>query len=146
MSGFERALTVLNEMKTASVLEEYAVAGAMAIVFWTEPVPTYDLDVLVWLPASSGPIVTLTPVYEWLSDRGYRPDGDHVVIEGLPVQFLPAHNSLADEAVRTAATLLYESTEVRVVRPEYLIALYLEPGARTPRRRERRIVWSGHLA
>jgi hypothetical protein len=39
-----------------------AVAGAMAIVFWTEPVPTYDLDVLVWRPSSPGPIATLRSI------------------------------------------------------------------------------------
>jgi hypothetical protein len=136
MPRFASALAVLNEMKSAAVLEEYAVAGAMAIVFWTEPVPTYDLDVLVWLPPSSSPVVTLG-VYTWLGARGYRAEAEHVVIEGLPVQFLPAHNALADEALRTAASLDYEGIPVRVVRPEYLIALYLEPGTRTPRRRER---------
>ena len=56
---------------------------------------------------------------------------EHVLIEGVPVQFLPAYNALADEAIETAATLDYEGVPVRVVRPEYLVALYLEPGART---------------
>jgi len=41
------------------VIEEYAVAGALALVFWTEPVPTYDLDVLVFLPPSVGSVVSL---------------------------------------------------------------------------------------
>lgn len=31
----------------------------------------------------------------------------------------------------------YEGVSVRVVRPEYLVALYLEPSARTAKRRER---------
>jgi hypothetical protein len=53
------------------------------------------------------------------------------------VQFLPSHNALADEAIERAATLEYEGVPVRVVGPEYLIALYLEPGARTAKRRER---------
>jgi hypothetical protein len=53
------------------------------------------------------------------------------------VQFLPAHDELADEAIENAATLDYEGVPVRVVRPEYLVALYLEPGARTLKRRER---------
>jgi len=53
------------------------------------------------------------------------------------VQFLPSHSVLADEAIERAATLEYEGVPVRVVRPEYLAALYLEPGARTLKRRER---------
>jgi len=36
-----------------------------------------------------------------------------------------------------AVTLQYEGVPVRVVRPEYLVALYLEPDARTLKRRER---------
>jgi hypothetical protein len=59
------------------------------------------------------------------------------VIEGVPVQFLPSHNALADEAIRQAVMLHYDNVDVRVVRPEYLVALYLEPGARTAKRRER---------
>jgi len=44
---------------------------------------------------------------------------------------------VADEAIRSAETLDYEGVPVRVMRPEYLIALYLLPGAGTRKRRER---------
>ncbi len=127
----------MNELKASGVVDEYAVAGAMALVFWTEPIPTFDLDVLVFLPEQPSPIVSLEPIYFWTSARGYASQSEHVLIEGVPVQFLPAHNALADEAIETAATLDYEGVPVRVVRPEYLVALYLEPGARTLKRRER---------
>lgn len=137
MAEFQKALQVLNEMKTSGVLQEYAVAGAMALAFWIEPVPTYDLDVLVFLPPSEGPLVSLRSLYEWASAHGYSEKDEHVLIEGVPVQFLPSHNELADEAIRTAETLDYLGVAVRVVRPEYLIALYLEPSARTAKRRER---------
>lgn len=40
-------------------------------------------------------------------------------------------------AWRCARSLDYEGVPVRVVRPEYLIALYLMPDARSARRRER---------
>jgi hypothetical protein len=38
MTGFATALAALNDMKTAGVVKDYAVSGAMALVFWTEPV------------------------------------------------------------------------------------------------------------
>jgi hypothetical protein len=47
VTSFEQTLRAINEMKDAGVIEDYAIAGAMALVFWIEPVPTYDLDVLV---------------------------------------------------------------------------------------------------
>ena len=137
MPSFADALRVLNDMKGSGVVEDYAVAGAMALVFWTEPIPTFDLDVLVFLPGDEPTIVSLAPLYNWAAERGYTAQAEHVMIEGVPVQFLPAHNSLADEAIERAVTLEYEGVPVRVVRPEHLVALYLEPGARTLKRRER---------
>ena len=41
MTDFAIALAALNEMKAAGILMDYAVSGAMALVFWTEPVATY---------------------------------------------------------------------------------------------------------
>ena len=137
MASFAGALRVLNDMKNDGVVEDYAVAGAMALVFWTEPIPTFDLDVLVFLPGEETLITSLAPIYEWAARRGFSIQAEHVMIEGVPVQFLPAHNPLADEAIERAATLEYEGVAVRVVRPEYLAALYLEPGARSLKRRER---------
>ncbi|MCX6545061.1 MAG: hypothetical protein NTV05_11715 [Acidobacteria bacterium] len=137
MASFAGALRALNQMKDAGVIEEYAVAGAMAVVFWSEPIPTFDLDVLVFLPESASPIVSLDPIYQWTAAQGYPAHAEHVLVEQVPVQFLPAHSPLADEAIERAAALEYEGVPVRVVRPEYLIALYLEPGARTLKRRER---------
>lgn len=144
---FADALRAINDLKNDGVIEEYAIAGAMALVFWTEPVATYDLDVLVFLHEENRPIVTLGPIYEWASRRGYGSEAEHVLIQGVPVQFLPSHDELADEAIEKARTLDYEGVPVRVVRPEYLVALYLEPSARTPKRRERAaaLVESGTL-
>lgn len=135
--SFERALGALNELKRDEVVSEYAIAGALALLFWIEPVATYDLDVLVFLPEASGPIVSLAPIYRWAERHGYRTDKEHIIVESLPVQFVPAHSALADEAIETAAELSYGNTRTRVVRPEYLILLYLEGSAATLKRRER---------
>jgi len=56
-------------MKDDGVIEDHAVAGAMAILFWTEPVPTFDLDVLVFLPASDEAILSLDSLYRWAEAR-----------------------------------------------------------------------------
>ena len=135
--SFGSALKVLNEIKATGVVQEYAIGGAMALVFWTEPIATYDLDVFVLFPPQEGPILSLAPLYEWARGRGYTLESEHIMIEGVPVQFLPSHNALSDEAIETARTMDYDGVAVRVVRPEYLAALYLEPSARTPKRRER---------
>jgi hypothetical protein len=135
--AFADALRALNDIKADGVIDEYAVAGAMAVVFWAEPSPTFDLDAFVILPGPATGIVSLDGIYRWAAARGYPSQDEHIVVEGVPTQLLPAPNALTVEAVTTAATLDYEGVPVRVVRPEYLIALALQPEARTPRRRER---------
>jgi hypothetical protein len=135
--AFADALSAINSLKADQVIEEYAVAGAMAIVFWAEPVPTFDLDVLVVLPQQQGLLISLDSIYRWAESRGYAVQQEHVLVEGLPVQLVPAPDALALEAIRNAAELDYEGIKVRVARPEYLIALSLQPGARTAKRRER---------
>lgn len=137
MIFFETALRALNAMKQDGVVADYAVAGGMAQAFWVEAVPTYDLDVLVALPQTTGVIVSLAPIYGWAKKHEYVVRGEHVVIGDIPVQFLASPGQLTDEAMERAATLRFSDTDVRVVRPEYLIAMYLHGSARTRQRRER---------
>ena len=73
--AFVDTLRTLNTMKAEGVIEEYAIAGAMAIVFWAEPVPTFDLDVLVQLPQEEGELIRLDGIYRWASSRGYAARG-----------------------------------------------------------------------
>lgn len=136
-ADFAATLSAIERMKREGVLADYAIGGAMALVFWTEPVPTFDLDIFVRLPGPSTLIVSLDSLYRWADTNGYPADKEHIVIEGLPVQFIPSHSALADEAIEEAATLEYEGIPVRVIRPEHLIALYLEPSARTAKRLQR---------
>jgi hypothetical protein len=140
MASFETALRALNAMKQDGVFADYAVAGGMAQAFWVEAVPTYDLDVLVALPQTTGIIVSLATIYAWAAERGYAVRSEHVVMGDIPVQFLASPGPLTDEAMERAATLKFGETDVRVVRPEYLIAMYLHGSARTRQRRERAAV------
>ncbi len=117
-------------------MSKYAVGDAMALVFWTEPIATFDLDVFVILRQNQ-PLVSLEPIHDWARRSHYREQAEHIYIAGVPVQAIPAHNALAEEAIRTAAELDFDRQPVRVIRPEYLIALYLEPAARSHKRLER---------
>ena len=98
----EKTLQVLNDLVRTGVLSRYAIGGAMGATFYVEPVLTFDLDVFVVLPKTAGGLSTLEPLYEALRARGYRVEGECVVIEGIPVQFLPAYNVLLEEALAEA--------------------------------------------
>jgi hypothetical protein len=60
-----------------------------------------------------------------------------VLIEGVPVQFLPAYNALLEEALREARETLYEEVPTRVVRAEHLIVICLQTGRDKDRERVR---------
>jgi len=91
----------LNALKHEQVIVDYAIGGATAMLFFVEPTRTYDVDVFVVLEtAGASKLVTLDRIYEWARRRGYAEDSEHVMIHGVPVQFLPAHNALAEEAMR----------------------------------------------
>ena len=113
------ALAVLNELEAQGLLGRYAIGGAMGAMFYVEPVATYDLDIFVVLPASHGGLITRTPLYDALHRRGYEPKAECVMIEGVPVQFLPAYNALAEEALLQARNVDVEGVPTRVLRIEH---------------------------
>jgi hypothetical protein len=126
----------INSLKGEGIIAEYALGGATAVLFYAEPTRTYDVDVFVRLAvASSTPLVSLNNLYAWAQRRGFETDAEHILIHGVPVQFLPTHNALAEEAVASARTLQYDDVPVRVIGPEHLVALALQAGG--ARRRER---------
>jgi hypothetical protein len=133
----ERTLQVLNELERDGVLSRYAIGGAMGATFYIEPLLTFDLDVIVLLPETKGGLLTLTPLYEVLRAKGYAEEGECVVIEGVPVQFLPAYNALLEEALREALGMPYQATSTRVLRVEHLVAICVQTGRAKDRERVR---------
>jgi hypothetical protein len=134
----KRTLSVLNELERDGFLVRYALGGAMAATFYAEPLLTFDLDVFVLLPKTGSDLVTLAPVYQALRDRGFTDlERECVLVDGVPVQFLPAYNSLIEEALDQAAEIDYEGLSTRVVRPEHLLAICLQTGRSKDRERVR---------
>jgi hypothetical protein len=133
----KRTLQVLNELEREGVLDRYAIGGAMGATFYVEPLLTFDLDVFVILPKSTADLLSLTPLYEALRARSYTEEGECVLIEDVPVQFLPAYNALLEEALKEARDTSYEEVPTRVVRAEHLIAICLQTGRDKDRERVR---------
>jgi len=133
----KRTLEVLNELEQQGVFSGYAIGGAMAATFYTEPFLTFDLDVFVVLPRTPGGLFTLAPLYDALRARGYTEENECVLIEGVPVQFLPAYNSLVEEALNQAQEITYEDVPARVLRSEHLVAISLQTGRSKDRERVR---------
>jgi hypothetical protein len=124
----KETLTVLNGMLKAGVVQRYAIGGAVAAIYYLEPIDTVDLDIFVQLEVSGSELSILAPIYEYLSARGYKARGEFVEIEGMPVQFLPVFNPLTEEAVAKARTIKYARVTTFIMRPEHLVAIMLHTG------------------
>ena len=131
----KRTLEILNELEAEGLFSRYAIGGAMAATFYTEPVLTFDLDVFVLLQPGEGGLISLAPIYQALRTRGYKEEQECIVVEGVPVQFLPAYNALIEEAVASAREVDYDGVRTRVVRPEHLVAISLQTGRAKDRAR-----------
>jgi len=133
----KRTLEVLNELEKEGVFARYAIGGAMGATFYTEPFLTFDLGVFVVLPPTPGGLLTLGPLYDALHARGYTEENECVLIEGVPVQFLPVYNSLVEEALKEAQEIMYEDVPARVLRGEHLVAISLQTERTKDRERVR---------
>ena len=120
------AIGVLNDLLKNRIVENYAIGGGIALLHYLEPVLTYDLDAFVFLPSTDKKLVSLAPIYEYMKSKGYTAHQEHVLIEGVPVQFIPAYNPLIEEAVREAAEKKNFGVMTRVIRAEYLLAIMLQ--------------------
>jgi hypothetical protein len=124
----EQTIQVINQMKEDGVIENYAIGGAIAAMFYIDPFNTEDLDVFFAIRDMEGALDFLSPIYKYLTERGYQVEGVMINIEGWPVQFLPLYNPLVEEAVERANETEYHQTPVRVIRAEHLVAIMLDTG------------------
>jgi hypothetical protein len=85
---FRDVLLLLSRLKAEGVIHDYAISGAVAVSLWAEPVATQDLDVIVTVAGDAHPLDPLRPLLDWFEQHGYASEGEHVLIAGVPVQFL----------------------------------------------------------
>lgn len=118
---------LLNAMRDAGVISEYALFGAIAQMRYTEAVATLDADVLVAVPPPQG-LDILKPIYEFCAARGLQPEGEAIRVGDWPVQFVPVFSPLSEEALEHAETADFEGTPIRVVRADHLAVIALGAG------------------
>lgn len=124
----EKTIAVINKLEQEGLIGSYAVGGAVAATRYIEPIQTYDLDIFVLLPVSPSRLISISPIYAYLTKRGYAASGESIIIEGWPVQFLPVYNQLTEEALEQAIEVQFGTTPTRVLSAEYLAAIMLETG------------------
>src|SRR5256885_8649443 len=115
-----------NELVSSGLIEDYALGGALAAIYYVEPFTTYDADII--FVASDKTLSTGIPaIYSHLQSKGWRVEREHLLIRDFPVQFLAAAG-LTEEAVRNAKPIEYDGVPAKVFRPEYIIAIAASVG------------------
>jgi hypothetical protein len=122
-------LEVINQMQENGIIGKYAIGGAVGATFYLEPAATLDIDIFVSLIAPSDRLlVTLSPIYDYLTQRGFKAEGEAVLISGWPVQFLPPGDALGEEALAQAVSTEVEGVRTWVMTAEHLVAIALQIG------------------
>jgi hypothetical protein len=122
-------IVTINQMQTNGVIGKYAIGGAVGATFYLEPSATFDIDVFVSfknLPGSS--LLSVTPIYDYLTAHGHKLEKEYIIIAGWPVQFLPPNNPLVEEALQQAVETQVEGVRTWVMTAEHLVAIALQTG------------------
>jgi hypothetical protein len=129
MSGISQVIAMIDGMEADGVISRYAIGGAVGATFYLEPVSTLDVDIfVVFRQEERSGLLSLQPIYDYLTARGGVIEGEYIVIAGWPVQFLPPASALVEEALREAVTVQVDEMPARVFTAEHLAAIALQTG------------------
>jgi hypothetical protein len=123
----EKTLAVINTLESEGIIGRYAIGGAIGLLFYAEPALTYDLDIFCYLN-QAGELINLGPLYKYLREKGHEAKGEHIEIEGVPVQFLPPTSDLVKEALDNAVETTFAGVFTRVFQYEHLLSIMVETG------------------
>lgn len=115
-----------NELVAAGLIEDWALGGALAAIYYVEPFTTYDADIF-FIPKDRGLTAGIPTMYARLQAHGWQVEREHLLVRGFPVQFLAAHG-LTEEAVREAERIDYEGVPAKVFCAEHIVAIAASVG------------------
>lgn len=131
----EKTLKKINSLIQEGIIADFAIGGGIACFYYIEPSVTYDLDVMIILTGKENTFTPLENIYNWARQNEYPEKEEHIIIESIPVQFLPVYNNLVHEAVFNSKRVTLFNTETKIIGPEYLIAIMLDTNRAKDRQR-----------
>jgi len=131
----KEALRKINSLVDSGLIEKYAIAGGIAHFYYIEPSVTYYLDLIVNIIKDGNPLTPLTEIYEWSKKNNFKTEGEHIVIEGVPVQFLLPYHDLVVEALEKRREITLFDEKTFILGPEYLMAIMLQTGRASDKER-----------
>ena len=119
-------LRAANDLVATGLIEDWALGGALAAIYYVEPFTTYDADIF-FIPKDKSLTPGIPAIYAHLQTQGWQVEHEHLLVRGFPVQFLAA-SGLTEEAVREAGRIDYEGLPAKVFRAEHLVAIAASVG------------------
>jgi hypothetical protein len=124
----QAALRALNQLVTDTIIEQYAIGGAIGASFYIDAVQTEDVDAFVFMAPTKSGLLTLSPIYDALTKLGGVVENEYIRFAEWPVQILPDANDLVREAIRAAKSVEFDGIATRVFTAEHLCAVALQTG------------------
>jgi hypothetical protein len=124
----KKTLVKINELVENGTINKYAIGGGMGQFYYIEPSITYDLDIVISFTFEKNKLTSLQPIYEWARKNNYELLEEHIIIEGIPVQFLPVYNDLVEEALEKSKEIKLYDVKTYILSAEYLMAILLQTG------------------
>ncbi len=119
----KRVVDTLHELKDQGLIKNWSLCGSHAAMRYIDPFATLDLDVLVTVTSKSE-LNPLGDVFDFLESKGYEFQGEGIVIDDWPVQFLvPAKDSILFDSLEHADEFYDDEVGTVFCMPaEYLVA------------------------
>jgi hypothetical protein len=144
--NIKETIATINRMQADGVIDRYAIGGAVGATFYLEPVATLDVDVFIaFRPDAGQRILNPQPIFDYLKARGATMQGEHIVVAGWPVQFLPLGTPLVEEALKESVERMVDETTARVFTAEHLAVIALQTGRAKDKARVLQFVEAGAL-
>lgn len=131
----KKTLEQLNKLVEIGLIEKFAIGGGIAHFYYIEPSVTYDLDIMVRIKSVPNNLTPLKEIYEWAEINNFDIKDEHIIVENIPVQFLPEYTPLAEDAVEKATEVLIFDTKTFIIKPEYFMAIMLQTNRSKDRER-----------
>ncbi len=132
-----------NGLVATGLIEDWALGGALAAIYYVEPFTTYDADIF-FIPKDKGLSAGIPAIYAHLQTHGWQEEREHLLIRGFPARFLAA-GGLTEEAVREAERIDYEGVPARIFRAEHIVAIAASVGRSKDKARIERLLQQADL-
>ena len=133
----KKVIKVLDDLKNKKIVEDYVIGGATALLYYSTPALTEDIDVFITLKQSSI-LINISPIYNYLIKK-YKAytKNEYIFVDNNPIQFLVPGDKLTEEAFNNSKEVTVQGKQFKIFSLEYLIAIMLQLGKSKYRERLR---------